>query len=80
MLSQPEIMTATKIGSVAALHRYPVKSMMGEELNATSVGKKGFQGDRVFAIADAETGKISSAKIHPNGCRSSAFAPRSPNH
>jgi hypothetical protein len=62
MLSQPEIMTATKIGSVAALHRYPVKSMMGEELNATSVGKKGFQGDRVFAIADAETGKISSAK------------------
>jgi uncharacterized protein YcbX len=55
-------MTATKIGAVASLHRYPVKSMMGEELNATSVGKKGFHGDRTFAIADVETGKIASAK------------------
>ena len=55
-------MPATKVGSVAALHRYPVKSMMGEELNATRVGAKGFQGDRVFALADAETGKIASAK------------------
>jgi len=55
-------MAARKIGSVAALHRYPVKSMMGEELNATQVGMKGFQGDRVFALADAETGKIASAK------------------
>ena len=56
------IMTATKIGAVASLHRYPVKSMMGEELNATRVGTKGFHGDRAFAIADAETGKIASAK------------------
>ena len=55
-------MTAITIGVVASLHRYPVKSMMGEELNATYVGAKGFQGDRVFAIADAETGKIASAK------------------
>ena len=55
-------MGAKKIGSVASLHRYPVKSMMGEELNATRVGTKGFQGDRVFALADAETGKIASAK------------------
>jgi len=50
------------IGVIAAIHRYPVKSMMGEELNATRVGTKGFQGDRVFALADAETGKIASAK------------------
>jgi uncharacterized protein YcbX len=55
-------MPATKIGSVASLHRYPVKSMMGEELNATRVGTKGFHGDRAFAIADVETGKIASAK------------------
>ena len=52
----------TQIGIVAALHRYPVKSMIGEELNATRVGTKGFHGDRAFAIADAETGKIASAK------------------
>jgi uncharacterized protein len=55
-------MAATSIGSVASLHRYPVKSMMGEELNATKVGEKGFQGDRAYALADAETGKIASAK------------------
>jgi uncharacterized protein YcbX len=50
------------VGSIGALHRYPVKSMMGEEINATRIGPKGLEGDRVFAIADAETGKIASAK------------------
>ena len=55
-------MSEQTIGTVASLHRYPVKSMLGEELNLTRVGPKGFQGDRVFALADAETGKIASAK------------------
>jgi uncharacterized protein YcbX len=55
-------MIAQEIGAVASLHRYPVKSMLGEELNATAVGWKGFQGDRVFALADVATGKIASAK------------------
>jgi MOSC domain-containing protein len=55
-------MTNVKVGAVAAIYRYPVKSMMGEELNAIGVGTKGFHGDRAFAIADAETGKIASAK------------------
>jgi uncharacterized protein YcbX len=55
-------MTAQKVGAVVSLHRYPVKSMLGEELNSTRVGLKGFQGDRVFALADVETGKIASAK------------------
>jgi len=36
--------------------------MMGEELNATRIGSKGLEGDRVFALADPETGKIASAK------------------
>lgn len=35
---------------------------MGEEINSTRVGPKGLEGDRVFAIADAKTGKIASAK------------------
>lgn len=51
-----------KVGSVGALYRYPVKSMMGEELNATTFGSKGVVGDRIFALADPETGKIASAK------------------
>jgi uncharacterized protein len=36
--------------------------MMGEELNATRIGPKGVEGDRVYALADPETGKIASAK------------------
>jgi uncharacterized protein YcbX len=51
-----------QIGVVASIHRYPVKSMMGEELNATRVGAKGVLGDRVFSIADPATGKVASAK------------------
>lgn len=51
-----------QIGAIAAIHRYPVKSMMGEELNATRVGSRGLLGDRAFSIADPETGKVGSAK------------------
>jgi uncharacterized protein YcbX len=54
--------TIAEVGSVASLHRYPVKSMMGEELNATMIGSRGLLGDRLFAISDTATGKIASAK------------------
>ena len=50
------------IGVIAAIHRYPVKSMMGEEVNATRVGTKGVLGDRIFSVADPGDGKIASAK------------------
>ena len=49
----------SKVGSIAAIHRYPVKSMMGEELNAARIGVKGLQGDRVFALADPQTDRKS---------------------
>lgn len=52
------------LGSVGALWRYPVKSMLGEELNASALGKRGLLGDRAYAIVDPETGKVASAK-HP---------------
>jgi uncharacterized protein len=48
--------------SVVALWRYPVKSMMGEELNATEVTDRGLLGDRAFAVVDASTGKVAGAK------------------
>jgi len=54
--------TSGKSGALVSLHRYPVKSMMGEELNAARVGARGIQGDRAFALLDPETGKIVSAK------------------
>jgi uncharacterized protein YcbX len=49
-------------GRVVAIWRYPVKSMMGEELNATLVTERGLHGDRACALVDTETGKVASAK------------------
>jgi uncharacterized protein len=49
-------------GSVVGLWRYPVKSMMGEELNAAEVTDRGLVGDRRFAVVDASTGKVAGAK------------------
>jgi len=48
--------------SVVALWRYPIKSMMGEELNAAEVTEQGVLGDRPYALVDADTGKVVSAK------------------
>jgi uncharacterized protein YcbX len=47
---------------VTALWRYPVKSMMGEELNTAEVTTGGLRGDRAYALVDASDGKIASAK------------------
>lgn len=49
-------------GSVVSLFRYPVKSMMGEELNATDITPRGLPGDRVYALVDSLDGKVGSAK------------------
>ena len=49
-------------GSVVALWRYPVKSMMGEELNSSEVTDRGLLGDRQFAVVDRATGKVGGAK------------------
>lgn len=51
-------------GTVAALRRYPVKSMLGEVLDAVRVTEQGVSGDRVFAVLDEEAGTVGSAK-HP---------------
>ena len=47
---------------VAAQWRYPVKSMLGEEIESAQIGPLGILGDRAFAILDAEDGKVASAK------------------
>lgn len=49
-------------GSVVSMYRYPVKSMLGESIGRVSVGERGLAGDRAYALVDAETGKIASAK------------------
>src|SRR5207245_1392563 len=53
-------MTSTQkiLGSVVSLWRYPVKSMMGEELNAAEVTKVGLLGDRAYALIDSSEGRV----------------------
>jgi uncharacterized protein len=68
------------VGTVGALWRFPVKSMLGEELDQVDVDAGGIVGDRAFALVDVETGKVASAK-HPKvwpdllRCRASYVAP-----
>lgn len=57
-----ENMTQAALGSVVSIWRYPVKSMMGEELNAADVTERGLLGDRAYALIDVATGKVASAK------------------
>ena len=52
------------VGTIRALWRFPVKSMLGEELDAADLGEGGLAGDRAYAVVDRETGKVASAK-HP---------------
>src|SRR5437667_3341297 len=54
--------TQTEVGSVVSLWQYPVKSMMGEELNATEVTQRGLLGDRAYALVDSSDGKVATAK------------------
>ncbi len=39
-----------------------MKSMMGDELDASMVAERGLLGDRSYALQDVETGRIVSAK------------------
>ncbi|HEX7230587.1 MAG TPA: MOSC N-terminal beta barrel domain-containing protein [Candidatus Binatia bacterium] len=55
--------TATEtVGTVVSLWRYPVKSMIGEELNETDVTERGLRGDRAYAVIDSSDGKAATAK------------------
>jgi uncharacterized protein YcbX len=70
--------TSELVGTIRALWRYPVKSMLGEEVDAVDVREGGIVGDRAHALRDTETGKVASAKhpkLWPNllACRA-AFA------
>jgi len=49
-------------GAVVSMWRYPVKSMLGEELNVSEVTERGLLGDRSMALVDSETKKVVSAK------------------
>src|ERR1051325_2612905 len=54
--------TETEVGTVISLWRYPVKSMMGEELKETEITERGLLGDRAYALIDSSDGKAATAK------------------
>ncbi len=50
---------------VLEIWRYPVKSMLGEQLQHAEVDAAGLVGDRQWAVVDAESGVSLSAKRYP---------------
>ncbi len=73
-------------GAIVALWRYPIKSMIGEELDVAVITARGLRGDRAYALLDQSSGKVASAK-HPRlwghllACRAAVAAwadPRAP--
>ncbi len=56
---------------VLEIWRYPIKSMLGENLAQVEVGPNGIEGDRRRAVVDAESGVSLSAKRYPEllSCR-----------
>jgi MOSC domain-containing protein len=55
-------MSQDMVGVVSSIRRYPVKSMLGEELDTATLSERGLSGDRAYALVDDETGKVISAK------------------
>ena len=56
---------ANIVGTIGAIMRFPVKSMLGECLDECDIVAGGVDGDRTHALVDPSTGKIASAK-QPN--------------
>ena len=58
---------------IAEIWRYPVKSMLGEQLDHASAGPGGIDGDRRWAVVDKESGVSLSAKRYPDLLRCQAW-------
>lgn len=50
------------VGRIGALWRYPVKSMLGEPVEAVDVDVAGLDGDRRIGVVDRRTALVASAK------------------
>lgn len=70
----------SNVGTVAALWRYPVKSMGGEELTASDVDARALHGDRMWAVRDLELNAVTTARRLPMllGCTARYFEEPAP--
>lgn len=51
--------------TLSEIWRYPVKSMGGERMEASAIGKRGLHADRMWAVRDPVLGAISTARRFP---------------
>ncbi|QNN54605.1 MOSC domain-containing protein [Nocardioides mesophilus] len=49
------------LGRISSIWRYPVKSLVGEEILSVHVDERGLQGDRLWAVRDPD-GRLGSGK------------------
>lgn len=52
----------TDTATVTALRRYPVKSMLGEDLRTAALAEARFEGDRAVAVIERSTGNVATAE------------------
>jgi len=66
-----------KVARLAEIHRYPVKSMLGERIESVRVAADGLRGDRIWATRDEQRGGIEGARRLPEllGCTARFTAP-----
>ncbi len=55
-----------QVARVAEIHRYPVKSMLGEKLESVLLGRDGLLGDRAWAARDEVRRGIEGARKLPS--------------
>ena len=51
------------VGTIGALWRFPVKSMLGEDLESVDVSESGVAGDRAYALID---GRQARGRLRPS--------------
>jgi uncharacterized protein len=64
-VGRPGVAEGSRVGVIAELWRYPVKSMRGGRVTEVHVTGRGVLGDRVWALRDPLNGRIASAKRFP---------------
>ena len=60
--------------AVSAIYRYPVKSMLGEDLPSAEIDHRGITGDRAYAVIDPAENRVGSAKIPKKWARLYEFS------
>ena len=52
----------SRLGQVASIFRYPVKTLQGESVDSIVVTELGFEGDRLWALRDEKRGDFGGGK------------------